>query len=180
MAAIPTAVNEIDRKLHRIVLDTDPRTLTTMMALARSVEQEQYDEFSYTRDEKTEYSGANTIHTYVSYARTIGLLNGDLEPNQPKPDVRSLDNFQQWLSNTVVQFLSENNSSIPQIQDAMLAALGKIPRILPTLENIHARLTAPPPPPVFRLSLKIVTLLRPNALQVRSRRVVLIAGILEE
>lgn len=179
MAAISTAVNEIDRKLHRIVLDTD-RELTTMMALARSLEEEKYDEFSYTRDEKTEYSSANTIHTYVSYARTIGLLNGNLEPTQPKSDVRSLENFQQWLSDTVVQFLSENNSSLPQIRDAMLAALGKIPRILPTLESVHARLTNPPPPLVFRFSLKIVTLLRPNALQLRSRRVILIAGILEE
>jgi len=180
MAATPTTVNEIDRKLHRIVLETDPRTLTTMMALARSVEQEQYEEFSYTRDEKTEYSSANTIHNYISYARTIGLLNGDLESNQAKSDVRSLENFQQWLSDTVVQFLNDNNSSIPKIKDAMQALLGGMPRILPTLENIHTQLTAPPPPPIFKQSLKIITLLRPNLLQVRTRRVVLIAAILEE
>lgn len=180
MATISTAPNEVDRKLHRIVLDSNPAQLTNMAALARFIEEEKHIEFSYSRAGKTEFSSANTIKTYVSYARAIGLLDGDLAPTQLKKDIRSLENFQQWLSNAVVQYLTDNNSAIPQIATVIQASLQNVPYTLPTPQNVYEWLKSPPPAPTFKLSLKIISLLRSSTLQVRSRRVILIPGAIED
>ena len=78
MAAIPTAANDIDRKLHRILLESNSAVFTDMSALARTVERERYPEFSYLRGGKKEFSSAETIHKYVSFAKSVGLLDGNL------------------------------------------------------------------------------------------------------
>jgi hypothetical protein len=99
MAAIPTASNEIDRKLHRILLDSNSAVLTDMSALARSVQRERYPEFAYSRGGRKEFSSAGTIHRYVSFAKNVGLLDGNLASTRPKKEIRALEmNFSSGLA----------------------------------------------------------------------------------
>lgn len=174
MAAIKTNKNEIDRKLHRIILDSDPEKFNNMMVLANSIERKHYAEFSYIRADETEYASSSTIQKYISYARHIGLLDGNLKATQLKKDIRSLENFQAWLSDTVFQYLNDNHCSIPEIKKVVQNLLHTTPAILPTQENIHSKLKNPPTINIFLPSLKIVSLLRPNAIRLRTRRVILI------
>jgi len=180
MPIIPTAPNEIDRKLHRIALDTDPKRFTNMIAFARELESKKCIEFSYARSDKTEYSNAFTIQYYISYARQIGLIDGDLSLTRPKKDIINLENFQAWLSDIVFQYLNNNNSSVNEISEAIVDLFKLSPYKLSTQSNIHSQLKNPIPLHIFKISLKIVSRLRPKALFVRSRRMVLIPGLLEE
>lgn len=180
MAPISTAPNEIDRKLHRILLDSNPKKFTTMMALGRSIAVKKYVEFSYLRGDETEFATPSTIQNYVGYARDIGLLDGNLASSRKKEDIRALENFQQWLSDTVSRFLSNTHCSIEHIRETGQRLLRATPCELPTQENVHADLENPPPLHTFRASLKILSLLRPGAIQVRSRRIVLIPGLVKD
>jgi hypothetical protein len=177
MAPIPTGPTEIDRKLHRVVLEANPGQFTNLIALARSIEQSRFPEFSYRRSDKTEYTNADTIASYVAFAREIGLLDENLGPTRPKGDVRALASFQQWLSDRVAQYLSDRGSSPGQIGNAVRRLLNANPAELPSQENIRARLSNPPSPTDFRVCLKIMALLRPKVLEVVSRRVVLVPGV---
>jgi hypothetical protein len=179
MAAIPTAPTEIDRKLHRVILSTNSTLFTDMTALARSIEEGHHAEFSYSRAGRTEFSSAQTITKYVSYAKTVGLLDGNLAATKLKKDVRSLEEFQQWVSDIVVQYLIDNQCAIDQIRDAAVALLQEFPSKLPTPANVLRRLQSPLRFEVFRLSLRVVSQLRPDALEVRSRRIILIPKSVE-
>ena len=180
MPAVPTGVSEIDRKLHRVIMESNPTEFTNMMGLARSMAKVKHREFSYTRARKTKYSSADTIQSYISYARTVGLLDGNLSPTRPKGDVRTLENFQQWLSDTVVQYLADNNSAITRVEDEIRGMLQGVTIELPTQDNVYSRLQNPPPRQVFQMSLRIISRLRPIALRVRSRRIILIPGLIED
>lgn len=174
-----TRPNEVDRKLHRIVLESNPTEFASMITLAHHIEDLKLIEFSYSRGGKTQYSNAYTIRQYISFAQTIGLLDNDLETARTKKDIRSLENFQQWLSDVAVQFAIDRNCSIDQIRGAVQTLLQSSPSRLPTLENVRSRLTDPPDLDTFKLSAKIISLLRPNTFQIRARRVLLAPGIVE-
>ena len=180
MTLVATSPNEIDRKLHRIILDANPSEFTNMMALARSIAREKCVEFSYVRTGKTEHSGATTIQHYISYASEVKLLDGDFSPTKPKKDVRSLESFQQWLSDTVYQYLTDHACAVEQIADKTQFLLQAAPHKLPTPDKIRALIKSAPSAMVFRFSLKIVSILRPKAFQLKTRRIILIPGTLEE
>jgi hypothetical protein len=176
--AASTAPTEIDRKLHRIVAEADPDKLTTAVAIGRVLAKEHAAEFTYQRNGKTEHAGADTIAQYVRFAKEIGLLNGDLAPTRAKSEVRSLDNFQRWLSDLVIRYLNEQNASLDQLDRVTRQLLNQSPRQLPTIDNIHSQLQNPPSKIDLRLALKIVALLRPRALRLVSRRLVMMPDVL--
>jgi hypothetical protein len=180
MAAIASTPNAIDRKLHRIVLDSNPDEFKSFAALARYIARSKPAEFSYQRLGKPEYAGADAIESYVSVSRDIGLLDGDLRTNRPKKEIRTLENFQQWLSDLTMQYLEAKNASLKQIEQAILGLSQNSPCRLPTQENIRTQLQNPPSSRNFRLALKIVALLRSNVISVTSRRLVLMDGIIED
>src|SRR6266853_3841236 len=120
MAAISTTPNAIDRKLHRIVLDTNPDEFKSFVALGRQIAKSKPAEFSYQRFGKVEYAGAAAIESYVSFARDVGLVDGDLRVTRPKKEIRTLENFQQWLSDLTMQYLEGKNASLKQIEQAIL------------------------------------------------------------
>lgn len=173
-----TGSREIDRKLYRIVREADSSLHPTAIALGRALEKAEAAEFAYQRGRKTEYATANTVAEYVLYARDIGLLNGDLDVTRQKADVRSLENFQQWLGDIVIRYLRDNNASIDQLQSAVDSLLSSTPRELPTVDNVYKTLKSPPPKHTFRLSLKVISFLRPKALRLRSRRLIIPSAIL--
>jgi hypothetical protein len=180
MPAVSTAVNAIDRKLHRVVLDSDPDQFKTFAALSRHMTSAKPTEFSYQRFGKTEYSGAESIEGYVSFARDIGLLDGNLQPARPKKEIRGLESFQIWLGDLTMQYLDAKNASVTQIEQAMVDLMQGTPSRLPTQENIRSKLDSPPSPRNFRFALKITALLRSGVVSLASRRLVLIDGIVED
>jgi hypothetical protein len=180
MSATPSKPNDIDRKLHRIILDSNASDFTDMMSLAKHIESQKPTEFSYFRDGRTRFSGAETIREYISYASAVGLLDPNLAPTRPKKDVRSLESFQQWLSDTVFQYLATKGCAITQIANKIPTLFSTSPYRLPTLGQVRSLFATPPSPRVFRHSLRIMALLRPNAIQVKSSRVILIPGTVEE
>jgi len=179
MAAINTTPNAIDRKLHRVVLETDPDQFKSFIALARQIATSKPQEFSYQRLGEVQYAGAGAIVTYVSFAHDIGLLDNDLKLTRPKREIRALENFQPWLGDLTLQYLEANNASLKQIEQAIQDLSQGSPCRLSTQENIIVKLDNPPSLRNFRFSLKILALLRSNAIGLASRRVVLMDGIVE-
>lgn len=180
MPAVSTAINAIDRKLHRVVLDSDPNQFESFAALSRQIASDKSTEFSYQRFGKTEYSGAEAIEAYVSFARELGLLDGNLETARPKKEIRALENFQSWLGDLTMQYLDAKNASVQQIQQAITELVHASPSRLPTQENIRAKLNGPPSPRNFKFALKITALLRSEVVSLASRRLVLMSGIVED
>jgi len=172
--AVVTARNEIDRKLHRIVLESNPNEFVNNISLASFLEDQKLMEFSYSREGKIQYANADTIGYYVSYARTIGLLDDRLGSAKPKMDIRGLENFRQWLSDLVVQYLTEKNCSIEQIRSTVLSLLQSTPSKIPTPKNVNERIPNSPDLLFFKLSLKVISRLRPDVIKVQSRRVILL------
>lgn len=179
MAAVATGPTEIDRKLHRAVLEAAPGRYASLIALARAIETGRFQEFSYRRDEQYQFANAETIRFYIAFAREIGLLNEDLGATRPKSQIRTLDGFQQWLSDRVAQYLINRGASPTQITGAVRNLLNATPAELPSQDRVRRRLTNPPAPADFRACLKILALFRPNVLGLASRRVVLIPGVFE-
>src|SRR5882672_1840947 len=105
-----------------------------MMELATGIRKHAYLEFSYLREGKRRYSSADAIQSYVSYAKALGLLDENLDAARPKQDIRSLESFQQWLSNRVLDYLRAYNCDISQIESAVQSLLVSNPPVLPTQE----------------------------------------------
>lgn len=174
-----TTPSAIDRKLHRVVLEADPDQFKSFAALARQIAAGEPQEFSYQRFGKVEHAGADAIVTYVSFAHDIGLLDSDLRVTRPRKEIRALENFQPWLGDLTLQYLEAKNASLKHIEQAMQDLSQGSPCRLSTQENIRAKLDSPPSLHNFRLSLKILALLRSDAIGLVSRRVVLMDGIVE-
>jgi hypothetical protein len=179
MPPIATHQTAIDRKLQKIALDSG-ESYGNMMELAVTVAEKQYNEFSYMRNKKKQYSSAGAIHSYVSYARAIGLLNVDLGPTKPKQDIRGLESFQQWLGDSVLDYLTQNHCPIHDIEAKVQALLQHTPPKLPTQEKIRSQFSDPPSAVFFRFSLAAIALLRPAVLQAKSRKTILMPGVFEE
>lgn len=179
MPPIGTQQTAIDRKLQRVVLDSDD-SYGTMMELAVAISEKEYKEFSYMRDKKKQYSSAEAIHTYVSYARAISLLNVDLGSMKAKPDIRSLESFQQWLSDSVLDYLNQKGCPIHEIEAKVQGLLRHTPPKLPTQEKVRSEFGNPISASFFRFSLTVIALLRPAVLQAKSRKTILMPGVFEE
>lgn len=180
MPAIPTPPTAIDRKLHRVILDANGTEFSSMMELASAIRKEQYREFSYLREGKRMYSSAEAIQSYVSYARALGLLDENQNAARPKQDVRSLESFQQWLSNSVLDYLRSKGCDITQIEGAVQALLGSNPPLLPSQERVRSRFSNPPSAMFFRFSLTTLALLRSKVLQTKARKTIFMPGVFEE
>lgn len=178
MPPIPTPRTALDHKLHYIILASDS-SIRTMIGLAEKIADKKSDEFSYVRDEETQFVGATGIVPYVSYANTVGLLNEDLLSTRPKAEIKSLEHFQVWLSELVFEFLNSNGIGIPLIKSKIPDLFQQPPYKLPTLENVMPLVDSALQPKVLRLSLRIMALLRPNIIQFKSQTMILIPGTVE-
>ncbi len=173
MAQIPTPKTSVDRKLHRIVLNSDSNYFKTAISLARTIADQNLEEFSYQRNNKILFATPVSISKFISYAREIGLLNENLDSTQPKADVRSTENFQWWVKSQVMIYLEKNNSSLEDIKKATLTLMGDLPYFLPSVDKIHDGLKTSISKTSFRTSLKIISALNPMALKFSSRKLVI-------
>lgn len=173
MAPIHTPITSVDRKLHRVVLSSDPDYFKNAISLAREIAGRQLNEFSYQRENKLKYATPLSITKFVAYAREIGLLDENLACTQLKDDVRSVENFQWWLRNQVMNYLETNIASLDHIKTATLSLLSDVPYTLPTPVKIHEVLKTSMSISSFRLSLNVISALSPRALLFSSRKLVI-------
>ena len=180
MADISTAQNAIDRKLHAVVLKSDPERLHTAIALAKSIEEDQVRAFQYEDNDGPKYVKASGIVRHVYFAREIGLLDGSLGITRPKSDIRALENFQSWLGDKVLSYLDSYGASLTEMSSATEVLFSSHPSRLPTLANMHQQLNTQMKIANMSVSLKILALLRPGAIRLLTRRLIVIPGTLEE
>lgn len=174
MAIVDTAENELDRKLHRIVLQAAGGTYASLLDLARSLHELDCVDFSYTRNNEVRYAGISTIKKYASFARALNLLDDHLKPAQEPGVYTSLANFQNWLGNKVMQYLNDNSCSIAKIKDAIRSLLHSPDKsTLPTPDHLLEQLGSPISRELFQYSLRILSIFRSGLLELRSRRLVL-------
>jgi hypothetical protein len=173
MSPIHTPITSVDRKLHRVVLISEPDYFKNAISLAREIAGRQLTEFSYQRENKLKYATASSITRFVTYAREVGLLDENLACTQPKDDVRSVDNFQWWLRNQVMNYLEAHHACLDHIKSATLVLLTDIPYSLPTPVRVHDALETSIPLSSFRLSLNVISSLSPKALLFSSRKLVI-------
>jgi hypothetical protein len=178
MAAPKNAPQEIDRKLHRIVLESDPTRYPTASALGRALNEAKKAEFSYQRGGKTNYSAYGSIARYVLYGKEVGLLDGDLKSTIPKANISSLVSFQAWLTDSVMNYLKGKGASIDEIEDTLASMLAKPPFELPTFENLYSHLKAAPSRDYLRLSLRVLALLRPAIITLKSYRLIALPALI--
>jgi hypothetical protein len=175
-----TSPTEVDRKLHRVVIRSGQVQASSQGVLAASVRDGDYAEFTYRRGDETLFSSADSIRFYVSFARTVGLLGEDFRPAEDKRKYSGLGNFQEWLGENVTEHLVSNGCSPDAINRAVEHLLKQTPATVPTPGSLRKELGNPLPDRVFRLCLKIESLLRPKVLELASRRLVLVPGVLGE
>jgi hypothetical protein len=175
---LPSSVTEIDRKLHLIVRHAEPAQYSTATALGRAIAGENCTEFSYQRGGRTEFASSDTVASYALYAREIGLLTDDFQSARPKSDIRSLGNFQQWLSDVSFAYLQSHGASIEQIAASVRELISSEPCELPTVDNLFRHLNPSLSKYHLRLSLKVVSLLRPLILGMKSRRLVIVPSVI--
>jgi hypothetical protein len=181
MTAKATSQNEIDRKLMRVILQSSPGGFNSATALAKEIAAQKYIEFSYRRYGLTEYSTAQTIRSYVTFARHIGLLDENLTPTRNTDSIQDLESFQRWLGGKVAAYMEGSGCPLNGIKAKVIGLLTpnqptKKPPLLPTLENLRKSIKEPPPIRYFYMSLKIASLLRPNVLTLVTRRIVFVPG----
>lgn len=172
MATTSASNRNIDRKLHRIVETADSQKYATATAIGRFLKDAKAQEFSYERGGKTEHAAPTTIARYAIYARDIGLLDASFDCTRPKSEIRSLINFQQWLADSILNYLAQNGASVSDIEKATVALLGKMPASLPTLPNVRQTTGTTLSLADLRLSLRALALLKPKVLSMTSRRLV--------
>jgi hypothetical protein len=173
-----TPRQEIDRKLHRIVLESDSSLYPTATSIGRALKEGKTVEFSYQRGGGTQFSSPGSIARYVLYAREIGLLDGSFDSTIPKSKIRQIDNFQGWLADSIMDYLKGKNSSIGQIEDTLSALLSRAPYELPTFDNLYSHLREPPPKDYLRLSLRVLALLRPAIIALKSYRLIALPALI--
>jgi hypothetical protein len=173
MTSIHTPATSIDRKLHRVVLNSDPEYFKTAISLARTIADQNLAEFSYQRENKIRYATPMSISKFISYSREVGLLDENLASAQLKTDIRALDNFQSWLKNQVMIYLETNNASLENIKTSTLSLFTDTPYTLPTPVKVHEALKTSISLSSFRMSLKIISALSPKALKFSSRKLVI-------
>jgi len=179
MPVIVTRPQEIDRKLHRIILEAKEKGFPNSTVFAAYLNKIKATEFSYQREDETRISKVSIIERFITFAQAIKLLNSNLKPSGTKKSLKDLGAFQNRLSNLVIQYLDSHFSSISDIKKCANILLQEKPPKVPTIKNVHDKLQNSPSLREFKDSVRIISKLRPKAFMLKSRPVFIIDGILK-
>jgi hypothetical protein len=168
------AAARIDRKLFRIVSEAGKRGPRDLADLARRIAGQQFVEFSYQRAGERRYSGWRTVRRYAGLARTLELLDAAFEPAGSFSDAAG---FRSWLGDRTMRYMQRRKMSATAIRGAIRRLLAETPPRLPAPDHVYRKLDRPVPRQTFLSCLKIVALLRPEVLVLKSRRLVVAAGV---
>lgn len=173
MPAIASPRNGIDRKLHLIALKADSSESGSLLDLARLIAKEKTIEFSYRTEEGIRFSNAYTVAAYGALARALGVLDENLDCVRKKMEVKSLDNFQVWLGELTMEYLTQHQASPTEVARVSAELIASNPSELPIIETIHNRLDTDLHTRRLRHCLQIVALLRSKLLVISSKRLYL-------
>jgi len=170
------AAARIDHKLYRVVREAAKRRHKNLAELARRVAGGSFVEFSYQRDGERHHSGWRTVRRYAGLARTLELLDAALEPAGSFADAAG---FRSWLGDRTMRYMQRNRMSATAIRGAVQQLLRETPPRLPAPDHVHRQLDRPVPRGTFLICLKIVALLRPGVLVLKTRRLVIAGGVVK-
>lgn len=168
------AATRIDRKLFRVVSEAGRQRPRDLADLARRIAGRRFAEFSYRRAGERRYSGWRTVRRYAGLARTLELLDPRLSPAASFADPAG---FGDWLAERTLRFMQRRKTSATAIRGAVRQLLGEAPPRLPGPDQVHRRLDRPVPRETFLSCLKIVALLRPRVLTLKTCRLVVPTGV---
>ncbi|MHC4133965.1 MAG: hypothetical protein ACYTDU_00690 [Planctomycetota bacterium] len=170
------AAARIDHKLFRIVREARKRRPRDLAELARRVAGQSFVEFSYQREGERRYAGWRTVRKYAGLALTLELLDAGLEPAGSFADPAA---FRSWLGDRTMRYMQRNRVSATAIRGAIQQMLRETPPRLPVPDHVHRQLGRPVPRETFLSCLKIVALLRPGVLALKTRRLVVAGGVVK-
>lgn len=130
-------------------------------------------EFSYTTAEGTRFTRVETVAQYAALAKTIGILDENLDCVRAKGDIKSLENFQEWLGELTMSFLEQEGAAPSEVARVTGELISASPSELPILQNIRPKLQTKLSIQRLRHCLGIIALLRSKLLVVGSRRLYL-------
>jgi hypothetical protein len=160
----------IDHKLFRVVREAAKRRHRDLAELARRVAGGDFVEFSYQRDGVRRQAGWRTVRRYAGLARTLGLLGDGRSPADAA-------GFGSWLADRTMRYMQRHRMSATAIRGAVRRLLHGAPSRLPTPDHVYRELDRPVPRQTFLSCLKLVALLRPGVLVLKTRRLVVAAGV---
>ena len=166
----------IDHKLFRVVREAARREPRDLAELARRIAGGSFVEFSYQRDGERHHAGWRTVRRYAGLARKLELLDAALEPAGSFAD---LAGFRSWLGDRTMRYMQRNRMSATAIRGAVQQLLSETPPRLPAPDHVHRKLDRPVPRQTFLSCLKIVALLRPGVLVLKTRRLVIAGGVVK-
>jgi len=173
------ATARIDHKLFRVVREAAKRQPKDLAELARRVADGSFVEFSYERDGVRHHAGWRTVRRYAGLAFTLGLLDDGLQPAAPSGSLADAAGFRSWLGDRTLRYMQRNRMSATAIRGAVQQLLHETPPRLPGPDHVYRELDRPVPRQTFLSCLKIVALLRPGVLVLRTRRLVIAAGVVK-
>jgi hypothetical protein len=167
------AAARIDNKLFRIVREASQRGHRDLAELARRVAAGRFAEFSYRRDGVRHHAGRRTVRRYAGLALELGLLDDDLRPAGAPTDPAA---FARWLGDRTMRYMQRHRMSATALRGAVRQLLREAPPRLPTPDHVYRVLERPVPRRTFSSCLRIVALLRPAVVVLKTRRLVLAVG----
>ena len=170
------ATTRIDQKLFRIVREAGKRRPRDLPEFARRVADQSFPEFSYQRQGERRHAGWRTVRRYAGLARTLELLDARLAPAGSFGDAAG---FQGWLGDRTLRFMQRHDMSATAIRGAIQQLLRETPPRLPAPDHVHRQLDRPVRRATFLDCLKIVALLRPRVLALKTRRLVVAGGVVK-
>jgi hypothetical protein len=170
------ATARIDHKLFRIVREAGKRRPRDLAEFARRVAGQSFAEFSYQREGERRHAGWRTVRRYAGLARKLELLDAALEPAGSFADPAG---FQSWLGDRTLRYMQRHAMSATAIRGAIQQLLRETPPRLPAPDHVHRQLDRPVPRATFMVCLKIVALLRPRVLVLKTRRLVVAGGVVK-
>jgi hypothetical protein len=167
------AAARIDHKLFRIVREAAQRRHRDLAELARRIAAGRFVEFSYQRDGVRRHAGQRTVRRYAGLALALGLLDEGLRPTGSPGDPVA---FARWLGDRTMRYMQRHRMSATALRDAVRQLLREAPPRLPTPDHVYRALDRPVARQMFQSCLRIVALLRPDVVVLRTRRLVIAAG----
>ena len=87
--------------------------------------------------------------------------------------------YQGWLGDRTIRYMQRHGMSATALRSAVRRLLQEAPPRLPAPDHVYRELGRPVPRQTFLSCLKIVALLRPGVLVLKTRRLVLVAGVVK-
>lgn len=125
----------IDSKLYRIFVEAGKRSFPSRRELATHVAKQRFEDFSYVRRSRREYSNWQAVLGYVSLLVNMEMLNSELKPYISAKV--TMAGFGKSLADKATQFAEKVGFSLESIDSKIKDQISQRPAILPTPFGIY-------------------------------------------